>query len=39
MYRLDRNEFTIQSAGSAFHIAVKMPEDFFKLPVDGQPFG
>jgi hypothetical protein len=23
----------------AFHIAAKMPEDFFKLPGDGQPLG
>ncbi len=23
----------------AFHIAAKMPEGFFKLPGDGQPFG
>jgi len=23
----------------AFHIAAKKPEDFFKLPGDGQPFG
>lgn len=23
----------------AFHIAAKLPEDFFKLPGDGQPFG
>ena len=23
----------------AFHIAGKMPEDFFKLPGEGQPFG
>ena len=23
----------------AFHIAAKMPEDFFKLPGEGQPFG
>jgi len=23
----------------AFHITAKLPEDFFKLPGDGQPFG
>jgi hypothetical protein len=23
----------------AFHIAANIPEDFFKLPGDGQPFG
>ena len=26
-------------AAIAFHIAGKMPEDFFKLPGEGQPFG
>jgi hypothetical protein len=26
-------------AAIAFHIAAKLPEDFFKLPGDGQPFG